>query len=192
MFNRIQRDVAARISVIWAFKNERKVSSQKIVANRLLKAVLTDERLWPIVAYRYKTVPFWGILFKCVLILIRIVMGVKIDGQIGPGFSIGHASCIFLNKNIIIGKDVRINQGTIIAGGKKGYPCLGDNVHIAAGAKIIGNISIGDNVHIGANAVVLHDVPGNSTVVGIPAWLVRHNGEKVNVCLKDYGKKRAI
>jgi len=37
----------------------------------------------------------------------------------------------------------------------------------------LGNINIGDNVKIGAGSVVVHDVPSNSTVVGIPGRVVR-------------------
>lgn len=50
-----------------------------------------------------------------------------------------------------------------------GFPRLGDNVFIGAGARVLGEIYIGDNAKIGANAVVLHDVPAGTTVVGIPA-----------------------
>ncbi len=48
-------------------------------------------------------------------------------------------------------------------------PTLGDNVTIGAGAKVLGGIVLGDNVKVGANSVVLHSVPGNCTVAGIPA-----------------------
>ena len=34
-----------------------------------------------------------------------------------------------------------------------------DGVHIAAGAKVLGDVRIGDGARIGANAVVLTDVP---------------------------------
>lgn len=33
---------------------------------------------------------------------------------------------------------------------------------------------------IGANSVVLHEVPDNGTVVGVPGKLVRHKGKPVN------------
>ena len=54
-------------------------------------------------------------------------------------------------------------------------PIIGDNVLIGAGAKILGNVKIGDNVNVGANAVVVHDVPSNCTVVGIPAKIVKRH-----------------
>ena len=40
-------------------------------------------------------------------------------------------------------------------------------------------VVIGENAKIGANSVVLKDVPDNATVVGIPARIVRINGERV-------------
>ena len=44
---------------------------------------------------------------------------------------------------------------------------------IGAGAKVLGAIRVGDGVKIGANAVVIHDVPDDATVVGVPARIVR-------------------
>jgi serine O-acetyltransferase len=37
---------------------------------------------------------------------------------------------------------------------------------------VLGAIEIGDNVKIGAGSVVLRAVPPNSTVVGVPGWVV--------------------
>ncbi len=46
-----------------------------------------------------------------------------------------------------------------------GFPNIGDNCLIDAGAKIIGNVKIGNNCRIGANAVVINDLPDNSVCV---------------------------
>ena len=46
---------------------------------------------------------------------------------------------------------------------------------ISAGAKVLGSFTIGDNSKIGAGSVVLHEVPPNSTVVGVPGRVVRRN-----------------
>ena len=43
----------------------------------------------------------------------------------------------------------------------------------ARAPRCLGNIRIGDNVKIGAGSVVVHPVPDNSTVVGIPGRVVR-------------------
>ncbi len=52
-----------------------------------------------------------------------------------------------------------------MGGWHNGYPVIGDNVIIGAGAKIVGPIRIGNNVKIGAGCVVAKDIPDNATVV---------------------------
>lgn len=70
----------------------------------------------------------------------------------------------------MIGENTAIYQNVTIGGrGRSGCPVIGKNVFIGAGAVIMGGITIGDNARIGANAVVIHDVPDNSTAVGVPA-----------------------
>jgi serine O-acetyltransferase len=50
-----------------------------------------------------------------------------------------------------------------------GQPHIEAGCIIAAGAKILGPVTIGRNSVIGANAVVTRDVPPNSVMAGIPA-----------------------
>ena len=57
-------------------------------------------------------------------------------------------------------------------GDKRGYPTIGDNVYLGAGAKVFGKINIGSNVKIGANAVVFMDVPANAVVVMAPGFKI--------------------
>ena len=64
---------------------------------------------------------------------------------------------------------------------EKRHPDIGDNVLIAAGSKVLGNIQIDSNVNIGANSVVLQSVPSYTTVVGIPGILLN---KRVNVSVK--------
>ena len=59
-----------------------------------------------------------------------------------------------------------------------GFPTIGKNVFIGAGARVLGAITLGDNAQIGANAVVIKDVPANATAVGIPAKVIAVNGQK--------------
>ena len=49
---------------------------------------------------------------------------------------------------------------------------------VGAGARVLGPISVGNNTKIASGAVVLKDVPENSTAVGIPARVVRRDGER--------------
>lgn len=46
-------------------------------------------------------------------------------------------------------------------------PIIGNNVHVCAGAIILGPVTVGDNVTIGAGSIVLADIPNNKTIVGI-------------------------
>ena len=54
-----------------------------------------------------------------------------------------------------------------------GHIELGDDVWIAEGATILGNVTIGDGAVVGARAVVTRDVPPRTLVVGAPAKVVR-------------------
>ena len=80
-----------------------------------------------------------------------------------------------------IGKNCWINQQVVIGFSDVGkYPTIGDNVRIAAGAKVLGDVTVGDNAIIGANAVVVKDVPPNCTVVGVPAYIIKRDGKRVH------------
>lgn len=115
----------------------------------------------------------------------RFFTGVEIHpgATIGKRLFIDHGMGIVIGETCRIGNNVTIYQGVTLGGtGKergKRHPDIGDNVLIAAGAKVLGNIEVGSNVNIGANSVVLNDVPDYSTVVGIPGRIVKQDGLKV-------------
>jgi len=93
--------------------------------------------------------------------------------QIGRRLFIDHATGIVIGETTVIGDDVLIYQQVTLGGvslskGKR-HPTIEDHAVIGAGAKVLGNITIGANAKIGANSVVIHDVPANSTAVGVPA-----------------------
>ena len=62
---------------------------------------------------------------------------------------------------------------------------IGNNVVISCGAKVLGSFKVGDNSKIGAGSVVLHEVPPNSVVVGIPGRIVTRHGVKINSATAD-------
>ena len=109
--------------------------------------------------------------------------------EIHPGAAIGrrlvidHGAGIVIGETTEIGDDVLLYQGVTLGGtGKdvgKRHPTLGNNVMVGSGARVLGPITINDNARIAAGAVVLQDVPANATAVGVPAQIVRINGEKV-------------
>ena len=89
-----------------------------------------------------------------------------------------------VNRNAKVGKNCRIHEGVTIGAtnGQSEAPILGDNVFIASGAKIIGNIKIANNVAIGANAVVVKDILEEGiTVGGVPAKKISDNGSELNL-----------
>ena len=47
------------------------------------------------------------------------------------------------------------------------------------GLKVLGKIKIGYNVVIAPNSVVIKDIPDNALVSGVPAKLIKLNGEIV-------------
>ncbi|HEY5009636.1 MAG TPA: hypothetical protein VIH73_00680 [Acidimicrobiales bacterium] len=94
--------------------------------------------------------------------------------EFGPGFVMFHSNGVVINGKVRAGENVHLHHQVTIADDRLGRsPTLGNDIHIGAGAKIIGPIAVGDGARIGANAVVVHDVDANTTVVGIPAKPVR-------------------
>lgn len=103
--------------------------------------------------------------------------------KIGKNFFIDHGAGVVIGETTEIGDNCTVYQGVTLGGtGKdvgKRHPTLCDNVMVGAGAKVLGPVRIGSNSKIAANAVVLHEVPENSTAVGIPAKVVRRDGVRV-------------
>jgi serine acetyltransferase len=92
------------------------------------------------------------------------------DAELGEGVYFMHTM------GTVIGGDAQIGARTILLGSitignlnNRGYPRIGEDVIIGAGARIMGPISIGAGALIGANAVVTTDVPAGATAVGVPA-----------------------
>lgn len=83
------------------------------------------------------------------------------------GLTIWHMGSIIINGATRIGKNCTLNPGIVIGHKDEegGCPCIGDNVFIGAGSKIIGDITIGNNVTIGQNVVITKDIPAGSVVV---------------------------
>ncbi|HEY6393223.1 MAG TPA: serine O-acetyltransferase [Bryobacteraceae bacterium] len=110
---------------------------------------------------------------------IRAATGIEIHpgAQIGRRCFIDHGAGVVIGETTEIGEDVLMYQGVTLGGtGKergKRHPTIGNGVVIGAGAKILGNITIGANTKVGAGSVVIHSVPANSTVVGVPGRVTR-------------------
>ncbi len=97
------------------------------------------------------------------------------ESDIGPGLVVHNCSCIFILAKRI-GHSCAVNQGVSVGSVRgTGWPTIGDNVYLGAGCKVMGGVIIGDNVVVSANSLVIADVPGNCTVLGVPARIIsRH------------------
>ena len=86
------------------------------------------------------------------------------DVMIGPNVSIitsGHPIAPSERRAFVIGKRIVIER----------------NVWIAAGATIIGGVTVGENSVVAAGSVVTRDVPPNTLVGGNPARVIRSIGD---------------
>lgn len=116
----------------------------------------------------------------------RRVTGIEIHqgATIGRGFFIDHGMGVVIGETAEIGDNVTIFQGVTLGGtGKekgKRHPTLEDNVVVAAGASVLGAITVGKNARVGAGAVVIQDVPENCTVVGVPGRVTARSGERIS------------
>lgn len=123
-------------------------------------------------------------LLKALLLRARYKYGIAIPEYtvVGPGLFINRFGGIYVNGDVVIGRNVNYTHGAMLGqlnrGPRAGNPTIGDRVLIASGAKVIGRIRIGDDCSIGANAVVTKDVPDKGVVGGVPAKLLSTGGSE--------------
>lgn len=109
-----------------------------------------------------------------------------IDIRVGRNVFINQNCTIYDLGGVDIGDDVMIGPNvSIITSGHPLEPSrrrsgvtaapivIGRNVWIAAGATIIGGVTVGENSVVAAGAVVTRDVPPNVLVAGVPATVIR-------------------
>ncbi len=101
--------------------------------------------------------------------------------RIAGGVMLDHGLGIVIGETAVIEENVSILQNVTLGGTGKDrgdrHPKIRSGVMIGAGATILGNIEVGTMSKVAAGSVVLKDVPPYSTVAGVPARVVRQNGE---------------
>jgi len=120
---------------------------------------------------RHRLAPLEMVFNRLNSIFCNCVIGRGAD--FGPGFVLIHATGVVINGRVRGGADVKLEHQVTIGAERRESPVLGDDVFVGAGAKIVGAVRLGTGARVGANAVVVKDVPAFSTVVGIPARVVR-------------------
>lgn len=167
----------------------RMVKEKDPAARTSLEVILAYSGLHAVIFHR---IAHWFYLKKFFLVarlisqFSRFVTGIEIHpgAKIGKGLLIDHGSGVVIGETAEIGDNCLIYQGVTLGGtGKehgKRHPTLGNNVMVGSGARVLGPFKVGDNAKIAANAVVLEEVPENSTAVGVPARIVRREGQKIS------------
>ena len=88
--------------------------------------------------------------------------------EIGPGLRITHTAGIVIGRGVKIGANCNILHGVTLGGSARGwfdgvfpdgFPEIGDETEIMAGAFVLGPVKVGRHCFIGANAVLAHDLP---------------------------------
>lgn len=106
---------------------------------------------------------------------ISEVFGVDIHpaARVGKGILIDHATSVVIGETAVVADNVSMLHEVTLGGtGKqKGdrHPKIREGVLLAAGAKVLGNVTVGEGAKVGSSAVVLEDVEPHTTVVGVPA-----------------------
>lgn len=164
------------------------VFEQDPAARSYLEVILTYSGLHAVWAHRIAHALFKRKMFflaRVISQISRFFTGIEIHpgAKIGRRFFIDHGMGVVIGETCEIGDNVTVFQGVTLGGtGKekgKRHPTIKDNALIATGAKVLGSITIGENSKVGAGSVVLHEVPPNSTVVGIPGKVKIRDGVKV-------------
>ena len=82
-----------------------------------------------------------------------------------------------INDGCTIGHDVRFGDFNTVNPGSNisGNVVLKDFVEIGTGVKIIQGITIEEGVIAGAGSVIISDIPAETTVVGVPAKIIKYH-----------------
>ena len=118
--------------------------------------------------------------------LSRFLTGIEIhpNAKIGKNLFIDHGMGVVIGETSEIGNNVTIYHAVTLGGispsiesekqrNEKRHPTIGDDVVIGSGAQIIGPIKVGNGSRVAANAVVVNNVPEDSTMVGVPAKIIK-------------------
>jgi len=91
------------------------------------------------------------------------------NSVIAPGASL--AEHVFINRGVTIGHDTQIGAYSRVQPGSNlgGLTNIGEGVTIGLGATLLERLQIGNRSVIAGGSVVLHDVPEDVLVAGIPA-----------------------
>ena len=165
-------------------------------ANSYLEIIFLYPGLHAVLLYRIANF-FWilklSFFAKIIAYVSRMITGIEIHpaAKIGKNLFIDHGMGVVIGETSIIGNNVLIYHGVTLGGTslKKGkrHPTIKDDAIIGAGAKVLGPIILGKKSRVGANAVVTRNVEDFSTVMGVPAKVIKIYDKKNNRTFTPYG-----
>ena len=157
--------------------------SEKSGLLQLIRALLTQPGFVAVFLFRFQSRIYKSNLRKLAGV-VRVFNMFLTGADFVPGCAIArglivtHPSGLVVGKGARIGMNCTLSQGVtlgekyITSSSGSGYPTIGSNCRIGAGAVLLGKIYIGDNSSVGANSVVLNNIPADSTAVGAPARIL--------------------
>lgn len=118
--------------------------------------------------------------------LIRHLYGADIHWRtrIEPGVSIVHGQGLVLGRDAVIGtgcilfQNVTLGESIDPVTGQIGTPRLGDHVHVAPGATLLGPIVVGARSKVGPGAVLARSVPEFSLVSSPQPWVTTRQSHR--------------
>ena len=126
--------------------------------------------------------------------LQMIFGGLEIGDHValGNGVYFIHSLGTVVGGTSSVGHRVRfLGNNTVGTASDNGYPTIGDDVEIGAGARVLGPVHVGAGAVIGANAVVLSDVPAGCVAVGIPARIIQRQARTTSPLLRVLASGKA-
>lgn len=91
------------------------------------------------------------------------------DARVGDGVIINTGATI--DHNCVVSAYTNISPGCHLSG----RTVIGNYVFIGTGAVTIPDVTIGEGAIVGAGAVIISDVQAHTTVVGVPARVIKKN-----------------
>ena len=171
-----------RAKARWNYQDDGwRASLKALAADGTLAMILYRLMQW---SRRRRLAPLEMLFNKLNAVCCNCIIGR--GAEFGPGFVLIHATGVVINGDVRGGARVFVEHQTTIGAERRQAPTLGDDVFIGAGAKIIGSLRVGDGARVGANAVVVRDVPAHTTVVGIPAKVVRRRSPSPGAAAPEF------
>ncbi len=158
-------------------------------ANSTLSVILTYPGVKAVFFHKVANffhVAGFQLLARIISQIVRFFTGIEIHpgAKIGKNLFIDNGMGVVIGETSEIGNNVTIYHAVTLGGispsiesekqrNEKRHPTIGDDVVIGSGAQIIGPIKVGNGSRVAANAVVVNNVPEDSTMVGVPAKIIK-------------------